>query len=188
MATIETNNITLSQSWGASFGEYSIGGTTVDFQDLMVRIAENRAVAVEGEVAPLSTRIQNRNKELDILGSLLAIFTRAQANFKSDASGTDTTYISGITPDMVELGCEAYRRQGGTPSTDMSFWNDNWQKRSVEGMLKSIKCMIDSRNNESQKDMTRLQSLVDRRDESYSTATTLMNAISDTRSNLIRNL
>ena len=36
--------------------------------------------------------------------------------------------------------------------------------------------------------MSRLQSLVDRRDESYSTATNLMTAISDTRSNLIRNL
>ena len=36
--------------------------------------------------------------------------------------------------------------------------------------------------------MSRLQSLVDRRDESYSTATNMMTAISDTRSNLIRNL
>ena len=48
--------------------------------------------------------------------------------------------------------------------------------------------MIDSRNNEAQTDKTRLQSLVDRRDESYSTATNLMSAVSDTRSNLIRNL
>jgi hypothetical protein len=36
--------------------------------------------------------------------------------------------------------------------------------------------------------MSRLQSLVDRRDESYSTATNLMTAVSDTRANLIRNL
>ena len=33
--------------------------------------------------------------------------------------------------------------------------------------------------------MSRLQSLVDRRDESYSTATNLMTSISDTRSNLM---
>ena len=43
-------------------------------------------------------------------------------------------------------------------------------------------------NNESQKDMSRLQSLVDRRDESFSTASDLMSKISDTRSNLISNL
>ena len=42
--------------------------------------------------------------------------------------------------------------------------------------------------NEAQTDMTRPQSLVDRRDESYSTATNLMTSISDTRSNVIRNM
>ena len=51
-----------------------------------------------------------------------------------------------------------------------------------------MKNKIDALNNEGQKDMTRLQSLVDRRDEAFSTASTLMNAVSDTRSNLIRNL
>ena len=55
-------------------------------------------------------------------------------------------------------------------------------------MVSMLKSMIDGRNNESQLDMNRLQSLVDRRDESFSTATNLMSAISDTRSNLIRNL
>ena len=48
--------------------------------------------------------------------------------------------------------------------------------------------LAQSLNNASQTDMSRLQSLVDRRDESYSTATNLMTSISDTRSNLIRNL
>jgi hypothetical protein len=51
-----------------------------------------------------------------------------------------------------------------------------------------VKSKVDGLNNESQTDMTRLQSLVDRRDESFSTATNLMSTVSDTRSNLIRNL
>ena len=55
-------------------------------------------------------------------------------------------------------------------------------------MIQNVKSKIDSLNNASQTDMSRLQSLVDRRDESYSTATNLMTSISDTRSNLIRNL
>jgi hypothetical protein len=36
--------------------------------------------------------------------------------------------------------------------------------------------------------MTRLESLVDRRDEAYSTASDLMNKVSDTRSTLIGNM
>ena len=61
-------------------------------------------------------------------------------------------------------------------------------KKTLEGMLSRVKPEIDGVNNEAQTDMTRLQSLVDCRDESYSTATNLMTSIFDTRSNVIRNM
>ena len=189
MAGIEKQEpVKLSQSWGVNFCDYKINGTPADFQDLMIIVSENRAVVVEGEVAPLSSRIRIRNKELDTLGSLLAIFTQAQASFASDAAGSATTQVSGVTQEMVPLGCEAYTKKGGSPSSSLSWWNDSWTKSSVEGMVSIIKSMIDERNNQSQLDMNRLQSLVDRRDESYSTATDLMRTVSDTRSNLIGNL
>ena len=189
MAGITTDNVALSQSWGATFGDYRYGSTKVDFQDLMVTIAGNRATVVEGEVVPLSTRIKNRNAELELLGDLLAIFTQTQSNYASDAEGSAVGTVSGVTEDMIPLACEAYRRKGGNPGTSLSWWNsESWTKASVEGMLKELKSMIDARNNESQKDMTRLESLVDRRDEAFSTATDLMSEISNTRSTLIGNL
>ena len=43
-------------------------------------------------------------------------------------------------------------------------------------------------NNQSEKDMSRLQSLVDRRDEAFTTASNLMSEISDTRGNTIGNM
>ena len=61
-------------------------------------------------------------------------------------------------------------------------------KYEVEEWLQKVKSKIDALNNAAQKDMTRLESLVDRRDEAFSTASSLMSEISDTRSNLIRNL
>ncbi len=61
-------------------------------------------------------------------------------------------------------------------------------KQTCEAALSRVKSEIDGLNNEAQADMTRLQSLVDRRDESYSTATNLMTSISDTRANVIRNM
>jgi len=174
--------------WGVSVYDYELNGVAVDFQDLMVAISEHRATAVEGEVGPLSTRMRKRNKDLEILGSLLAIFSEAQSRFKSDDSGSATTGISGITQEMYELGGEAYRRKGGTPEATSRWWNSAWSKSSIEGMVSVLKSMIDERNNAAQNDMTRLQSLVDRRDESFTTATTLMTNVSDTRDNAIRNL
>ena len=174
--------------WGTTVYDYKLNGVAVDFQDLMVAISEHRATAVEGEVGPLSTRMRNRNKDLEILGSLLAIFSQAQARFKGEDSGDATTGITGITSDMYELGGEAYRRKGGTPQATSGFWNSSWSKASIEGMVSVLKSMIDERNNAAQTDMTRLQSLVDRRDESFTTATTLMTNVSETRDNAIRNM
>lgn len=176
MSTITRNDVSLSESWGVKFGDYYYGKDQVDFQDLMVKISENRATTVEGEVAPLTTRIKARNAYLEELGDALADLTRLQAAFKSDDEGNaqresmkDSTYNT------------IFKLQGKYP-TKKEY------KQWVEYYLKLVKSKIDALNNEAQTDMTRLQSLVDRRDESFSTATTLMSAISDTRSNLIRNL
>lgn len=189
MATITSQEVSLSMDWGVKGVEYRYDSKKVDFQDLMIAISENRATTVEGEVVPLSTRIKNRNKELEQLGDLLAIFTQTQSSYASDAEGSAMGSVRGVTEDMIPLACEAYRRKGGNSSTSLSWWNsDTWSKASVEGMLQELKSMIDARNNESQKDMTRLESLVDRRDEAFSTATNLMSEISDTRSTLIGNL
>ncbi len=66
---------------------------------------------------------------------------------------------------------------GGKSAHRSPWWLGASQKADDDGL-----------NNEAQTDMTRLQSLVDRRDESYSTATNLMASISDTRANVIRNM
>ena len=88
MATIEPQKpVQLSQNWGVSFSDYKVRGEQVDFQDLMVAIAQNRAVTVEGEVAPLSTRIKNRNRYLEDLGQALSEATNKQASFASDDKG-----------------------------------------------------------------------------------------------------
>ncbi|MBR0197320.1 MAG: hypothetical protein IJQ34_04235 [Kiritimatiellae bacterium] len=206
MATIEAQEaVKLSQNWGVSFSDYKVDGSEVDFQDLMIAISERRAVVVEGEVTPLTTRIQNRNKELDKLGAVLSELTSIQASFDSDAKGARDMggWMSNTTGDYLKnvLGysCTTYSSESSRPDGTESranFYYAAWcssscysaNKQTIEGMIQKVKSTIDGLNNKAQTDMTRLQSLVDRRDESYSTASNLMSAVSDTRSNLIRNL
>ena len=178
MASITTNNITLSQTWGASFGDYKLDGESIDFQDIMIAISERRATVVEGEVSPLATRITNRNATLEDLGNVLADLTKLQAQFDSEAKGTDRKgYLQQTSKDIL---ISVF----GTLD-----WSDlHMTKYEVEEWLQKVKSKIDALNNAAQKDMTRLESLVDRRDEAFSTASNLMSEISDTRSNLIRNL
>lgn len=180
MATIERQDpVNLSQDWGLRFQDYKIDGTPVDFQDLMVAVAENRATTVEKEVSPLTTRIKARNKTLENLGDALGDLTKVQAGFKSDDPGDKRSNI-----EIKLSSFQTLQRVFGT----LDFSNRKMLKYEVEEWIQKVKSKIDALNNEAQSDMTRLQGLVDRRDEAFSTATDLMSTISDTRGNLVRNL
>ena len=179
MAEITTNNVRLSQTWGAEFGDYSLGSEHVDFQDIMIAISERRATSVEREVTPLATRIQNRNKTLEDLGNVLADLTKLQAQFDSDSKGTDRK------GELQRGSYQVLERVFGTP---LDFDNLKMTKYEVEEWLQKVKSKIDALNNAAQKDMTRLESLVNRRDEAFSTASDLMSEISDARASPIRNM
>ncbi len=179
MATVTPDTpVKLSHNWGVDFSDFLIDGKKVDFQDLMIAISQNRATTVEGEVTPLTTRIRTRNATLEKLGTVLADLTKMQSQFES--------------------GDKPGARHGTLPATSkailldifgkLDFDDPQMTKYEVEEWLQKCKSKIDALNNAAQTDMTRLQSLVDRRDESFSTASTLMSAISNTRSNLINGL
>lgn len=178
MSEISTDNIKLSNDWGVTFGDYVYNDKKFDFQDLTVAVSMRRATAVEGEVQPISTRIQERNKTLEELGDALSDLTKLQAQFDSEAEGDDRQgSLQGSSYDtLVKV------------FGSVDFDNLQMTKYEVEEWLQKVKSKIDGLNNDSQLDMTRLESLVDRRDEAYSTASDLMSEISDTRSSLVRNL
>ena len=168
MSVIAPENVRLSQSWGVQFGDFYLDGKHTDFQDLMIAISQNRATAVEGEVKPLSTKITNRNKTLEDLGNVLADLTKGDTR-KGSLQRSSQIILQNVF---------------GT----LNFSRLDMTKAEVEEWLQKVKSKIDALNNEAQKDMTRLESLVNRRDEAFSTASDLMSKIGDTRSNAIRNM
>jgi hypothetical protein len=209
MASIDLQGIdNIEARWGVKVGDYNVTLNSrtdmMDFQDLMVKFSKNRAVAVEGEVEPLTVRIQQRNKRLEELSEVLAELTKIQAEFDSDDTGSRDmhSWMSNKTGQVLEsLGYTPsyYAKESDRPKDNeerADFYKVGWNgdnsysanKKTIEGMLSRVKSEIDGLNNEAQTDMTRLQSLVDRRDESYSTATNLMTSISEPRSNVIRNM
>lgn len=201
-ATAITNNSedVFKARWGSTVYDYTLNGVQTAFQDLMVAIAEHRANAVESEVTPMTTRMRSRNDKLEKLGTALSELTKAQATFKSDAEGNDytsdylTTATGNILKDYYNMLGLTYKTFSSEPSKDKGDLYEvtgkgfKANKKSIDAFVEKIKSVIDGLNNDAQTDMTRLQSLVDRRDESYTTATTLMTSISDTTDNAIRNM
>lgn len=165
-------------SWGITANDYEMDGAQVDFQDLLVNVSKKRAVTVEGEINPLATRIRSRNTLMDQLGEALASLSSAQAAFASDDAGSKMTTVT-----FSSAAITAMKACGKTVISSQPL-----SKSQVEEYVQLVKSKIDSCNNQSQTDMTRLQSLVDRRDQAFTTATELMTNVSDTRGNLISNI
>lgn len=181
IAKIEVNSDNL-KAWGVQVVDYELGGQRVDFQDLLIKVSEQRAATVEKEIEPMSTRMSTRNRKLDSLGAALAIVADIQAKFTdADDTGNKTSTLTLTAEAKAGLGLVDYT--GGTVGSTLTM-----NKSTAEYYQQMLKTELDSLNNASSKDMTRLQSLVDKRDESYSTATSLMQAVGDTRANTIKNM
>ena len=193
---IGAETVPLSMSWGLSALDYAykdydratakFNTLRVDFQDLMVCVGARRAAVVEAEIRPMSTRMRTRNNYLSDLSGILALLTTTQSSFDGDDSGSTEKEVAGMTDDQLSM-LNAINGANG-----LVYKNSNGKicttKAKCEGAVQAVKGEMDKENNSSQTDMTRLQSLVDARDDSYSTTTNIMSAISDTRSNLIGNL
>ncbi|MBQ7176844.1 MAG: hypothetical protein IJS08_05445 [Victivallales bacterium] len=191
--------------------------TPVDLQDLMTFVALDRATVVEAEVNPLSTRMTNRNNWLEQLSTALAECTKWQSSFESDDDpdepmGRDDEAPKLFTRDTAKVLSDS--RCGFTFFNNWETWDDgdfdddqdDWNdydccrimnkgldgyyatKAQLDGLVSKLKNVIDGENNSAQTDMSRLESLVDRRDEAYTTASDLMSSISGTRDNAIGNL
>lgn len=180
-----------ASTWGVKVYDYTYSNLAVDFQDLLIAITQDRAASIEQEVLPLQKIIARRNDLLERYGAVLQQLTELQAKYTGEKQSGETVQINAVikpplfsTPHeffeiMSEIG---YDCENASAPYDLSL-----TKAQVEGAVARCKNQIDEMNNESQRDMTRLQSLVDRRDESFSVATQVMTNVSDTRSAVIKN-
>ncbi len=177
--------------WNIEVYDYNYDGKNRDLQDLLVAIANNRAAKIESEINPQSVRMRTRNKQLEKLGTALSELSTRQAGFSSDAGGStpmpDNDWFSEeVSETIVMAGYTQYHcfhTVNGKTTKERCL-----TKAQIEGAIQMVKARMDALNNQAQTDMTRLQGLVDKRDESFTTASTLMSGVSDTRGNLIKSL
>ena len=150
----------------------------IDFQDLLTTIAVNRANAVEDEMTPLANMMRNRNQRLDKYGNLLAKLNKIDTSFDTEAKGDDPSKEP-LTLDECNVLAEI-----GYP-VNSSAGNYYPSKADTQMFMQATKSAIDGLNNRSQNDVTRLQSLVDKRDQTYTKAAEVQKDVTDSHSKLI---
>lgn len=175
-----------AETWGVRVYDYSYLNEHVDLQDMLIAITQKRALSIEDEVKPLEEIITRRNTRLERFGIVLQKLTELQASYTGSSVAGQQVSLNGVL--SMDFSVDDFWKIMAELGVNGSGMTLSLSKAECEGTVARCKNEIDAMNNAAQKDMTRLQSVVDRRDESYSTATTLMTSVSDTRSSLIRNL
>ena len=173
---IDTWNERLAELGIAAY-DYRRNDAQIDLQDLLTDVTAGRAGAIESEIAPLTDIMRHRNKKLDQYGELLAKLNKIQTSFsEKDASEPSKPSTIALTDDEKRLLSEI---------SHLSNISTNPTKPETEQYIQLVKNMIDGLNNRTQTDISRLQSLVDKRDQSYTKAAELLKDVVDSRGKTI---
>lgn len=171
------------ERWNISVVEYQMPvdgkNTKVDFQDLMVNVAENQALAIEQEVQPQAIRVKKRTERLKVCGDAMAELSVFKFDTKDDSNplSKNSSKISDATAKILtEL-------TGNKWSASSSA---TLHKSDVDSGNQFLKSESDKLNNQQQLSMSRLESLVQSRDQNFNMASTLMTHVSETRGNTIK--
>ena len=170
--------------WGVTVSDYRVDGVAVDFETIVVGRATGQALTIEQEVEPLASIARVRNNKLKRLGEALANLANVQATFKPDQeggawSGNVITEKTQREVDKLYDGSSLFDKDAGASMYKIT-------KANCERAIQLVKSEMDKLNNLAQADTTRLQSLVSSRDEKFSIASTIMSAVSEARTNVIR--
>ena len=187
--------------WGVTPAEYmfaAAGTSQVDFQDLMVSVTERQALAIEKEVKPETVRVQKRTKRLKVCGDGMSELTKFKFKTESDEPNPpseDECWISVATVNLVnELAgrklidqtAQKDKKDTQNPRDVVGDEKVRLRKDVVDSANQYIRTESDRLNNVQQLAMSRLETLVQGRDQNFSTAATLMNHVSETRGSTIR--
>ena len=173
------------ERWNIQMLEYEmlVDGkrTMVDFQDLMVNVAENQALAIEQEVQPEATRIQKRTARLKVVGDAMAQLSAFKFNTKDNSNPSASAYVSKDTWSIL------------TELTGSNWGSDydktvSRSKAQVDSGNQYLKSESDKLNNDQQLAMSRLESLVQGRDQNFNMASTLMQHVSEARGSTIKSM
>ena len=165
--------------WGVSVKDYVMDGVPVDFETIVVAVATRRAATIEREIQPLTTQMMVRNRKLKDLGDALGDLTRIQVLFSAESKG-DELSSAGASKKTVELVVNLI-----SPSSSPFDGSGKIKKADLERAIQVVKSAVEKLNNEMQTDTTRTQSYIQKRDDSFSMASSIMGSTQNSRKDAI---
>lgn len=146
------------------------------------------STAIEAEATAYAAVLKARQKKLDELGWSLSVLVKAISSMEVGSQGSDD--LSSSDDDLWKAQVivnRYYRDQNKDMILPLS--SDSKVRRDDATKLQAaLQYEIDFETNEMQQDMVTMQSLVSKRDNAFSTASSLIQKINSTATSIIGNI
>ena len=146
------------------------------------------ANAIEAETSAYAAVLEARQRKLDELGWALSVIVEAVASMKTKKQKSSD--LSAADPDLRTASqiLDRYRRDANADMKLPVNGDDKVRRDDATMAQSALQYEIDYETNDMQQDMVTMQSLVSKRDNAFSTASSRVQKINSTASTLIGNL
>lgn len=193
MAIVESKPIEGLSVYGVQQRDYTVKGAEhCDYIKAASVAMFQEAGAIEKETAAYAAVLEARQKKLDELGWALSVIVKAIASLKVKKPESDDLSSSDPNLKIASQILDKYRRSANSDlrMPVLELMNSFVCVRRDDALRAqaAVQYEIDYETNEMQQDMVSMQSLVSKRDNAFSTASSLVQKINSTASSLIGNL
>ena len=148
------------------------GGAEMSLGTLLMQLNIDRTKTLDAQIADQMAEIQERNELLKAMNDLLAVMRDSRENKKESNKGDQrdvTLTIDG--QEQTKSIRDWMEDEFGMTWTNVNHNDDKdeWQSE-WDANIETVKGQIDTLNSDSQLDMIRLQSLIDKRSVAFETA------------------
>ena len=166
--------------YGITQVEYTVDGVSgQNFADAVTIAAFKVATAIEDATSAYSDVVTARQRKVDELGVVLAAFDKAQAELSTKNKSTDKASIPNY--NYVKSVLDYYE-------VEIEGLASSMVRGDIQKAVTEVQYQIDTEDTNLQQDMVSLQSYISKRDNAYSTASTIVKKCNKASSNTIRNI
>lgn len=169
--------------YGTQVKDYEIAGVKADYSAAIALASLQQSEAIEALLPALNKTIDARQKKVSDLGEAFATLTEALTSM--DAKKQDPSKLSTIDSAKIKAMNDIFKRYG---YAEVPTKDDQITYQDASRTQNDIQQAMDGESNDLQQNMTLLQSLVQKRDNSFEVAHKVLSKSNRTASDTIASI
>lgn len=175
--------------------DFSLSGRSgLSLGELMVGVANQRAVAVDREIAAINKEVKQRSRKLEVLGQALGYVAAIVAELsqtkdvKIDTEYKDTHQWLAKIEKLVAPYDLTYEEENKGTLPVSSLWSGKFTYGNAQKLQSVLQLALDKENNALKRTTNTIQSFVTKRDNAYELIAKLRKKIDKTAGSTISSL